>query len=119
MLPLDITTRHELPFPDYKARVDNAFESAAKPSLALDKSPLTHFTSSFLEQTRVIMLQFGKDAMELHDIVAVWFALANPPDSPLSPGWRVSKRVFDIERLVSVRFGLSSFSFTIQNRGID
>ncbi|KAF5370765.1 hypothetical protein D9758_002125 [Tetrapyrgos nigripes] len=104
MVPLDITTPHELPFPAYKAQVDNAFESAAKPSVASDKSPLRHFTSSFLERTRMVMLEFGKDAMELHDIVAVWFALANT--GPLSPGWGVSKRVFDIERTGELTRGM-------------
>ncbi|THV06747.1 nucleoside hydrolase [Dendrothele bispora CBS 962.96] len=107
MLPLDITTPHELPFPAYKASVDSAFESAARPSSASDKSPLTHFTSSFLEQTRVIMLQFGKDAMELHDIVAMWFALSNPPrKNTLNFGWKVSKRVFDIERTGELTRGM-------------
>ncbi|KAK7472934.1 hypothetical protein VKT23_001039 [Stygiomarasmius scandens] len=107
MLPLDITTPHELPFPVYKTKVDPAFESAAKPSLALDKSPLAHFTSSFLEQTRVVMLQFGKDAMELHDIVAVWFAVSNPSqEDALSSGWKVSKRIFDVERTGELTRGM-------------
>ncbi|KAF7298143.1 IU-nuc-hydro domain-containing protein [Mycena chlorophos] len=103
MLPLDITTPHELPFPTYKARVDPSFETSAQPSVAADKSPLVHFTSSFLEQARVVMLQFGKDAMELHDIVAVWCAIENPPHpegttDALAPGWKARRRVFDIER---------------------
>jgi hypothetical protein len=107
LLPLDITTPHELPFPHYKAYVDPSFESSVWPSVAgLGKSPLTHFTSSFLERTREIMLEFGKDAMELHDIVAVWCAIENPPVidegidgmPKLSQGWKAIKRVFDIER---------------------
>ena len=70
---------------------------------AAGKGPLTHFTSAFLERTREIMLQFGKDAMELHDIVAVWCAIANPPQPEgqmpeLSPGWAATGRAFDIER---------------------
>lgn len=49
------------------------------------------------------MLRFGKDAMELHDIVAVWCAIENPPypdDTPmvLTPGWQGCNRIFDIER---------------------
>ena len=52
------------------------------------------------------MVTFGKDALELHDIAAVWCALANPPDSAgtedglpsMSPGWAVVRRNFDIER---------------------
>jgi hypothetical protein len=65
LLPLDITTPHELPFPVYQTRVDPAFETTARPSVAIGKTPLQHFTSSFLERTREIMLQFGKDAMEV------------------------------------------------------
>ena len=51
------------------------------------------------------MLQFGKDAVELHDVVAVWCAIENPPfldtaPMALAPGWQGCKRVFDIERRV-------------------
>ncbi|KAJ7668429.1 Inosine/uridine-preferring nucleoside hydrolase domain-containing protein [Mycena polygramma] len=103
MLPLDITTPHELPFPFYKEKVDPSFETSATPSVQSSKSPLTHFTSSFLEQTRVVMLQFGKDAMELHDIVAMWCAIENPPvpdgfENVLASGWSARSRNFDIER---------------------
>lgn len=104
LLPLDITTPHELRFPYYKEAVDPTFHSTAAPSIQSAKSPLMHFTSSFLERTREVMLEFGKDAMELHDIVAVWCAIANPPmgknteDGILSPGWRMVKRKFEIER---------------------
>jgi len=98
LLPLDITTPHELPFPKYNEKIDRSFDSCASPSLAAGKSPLVHFTSSFLERTREIMLKFGKDAMELHDIVAVWCAIENPPGRDLSAGWKTRIRVFDIER---------------------
>ena len=103
MLPLDITTPHELPFPVYKEIVDPSFDSAKNQSISTDKAPLTHFTSSFLERTREIMLQFGKDAMELHDIVAVWCAIEHPPFPDhealtFAKGWQASARVFDIER---------------------
>ena len=105
MLPLDITTPHELPFPEYQKSVDPAFSSAPSSSIVQQrlKSPLTHFTSAFLERTREVMLQFGKDAMELHDIVAVWCAIDNPPfadnETPeLATGWYGQSRVFDIER---------------------
>ena len=106
MLPLDITTPHELPFPEYQKFVDPTFSSTApSPTLAQEplKSPVTQFTSSFLEQTREIMLQYGKDAMELHDIVAVWCAIENPPfadneTTKLATGWQGQSRVFEIER---------------------
>lgn len=75
-----------------------------------------HFTSSFLERTREVMVEFGKDAMELHDIVAVWCAIDNPPvadEVPGAPpalqhGWKAAQRRFDIERRVpcSVTRGL-------------
>ena len=103
MLPLDVTTPHELPFPLYQAAVDSAFLDTTEPSHAIDKLPLTHFTSSFFERTREVMLQFGKDAMELHDIVAIWCAINHPslPDyAPITfaDGWKAHARVFDIER---------------------
>ena len=103
MLPLDITTPHDLPFPTYQEIVDRGFHGPEKPSRSSEKPPLAHFTSSFLEKTREIMLLFGKDAMELHDIVAVWCAIANPPalhDGPprFAAGWNAEKRLFDIER---------------------
>ena len=51
------------------------------------------------------MLQYGKDAMELHDVVAVWCAIENPPlldaaPTALAPDWQGCKRIFDIERWV-------------------
>ena len=122
LLPLDITTPHELSFPLYKAAVDPAFESTASPSKPEKKPPLVHFTSAFFERTREVMLEFGKDAMELHDIAAVWCALANPPvpgsaspsvstaASPgaqgpsatalpvLQDGWKATRRKFAVER---------------------
>jgi hypothetical protein len=116
LAPLDITTPHELPFLVYKEKVDPLFESSASPSVGTcGKPPLTHFTSSFLEMTRDILLGFGKDAMELHDIVAVWCAIDNPPIASeggdgmptLQKGWKGLKREFDIERLRRsfLRFG--------------
>ena len=108
LLPLDVTTPHELPFPVYNAEVDSEFENTSSPSNPAGKPPLAHFTSSFLERTREVMLAFGKDAMELHDPVAVWFAIDNPPgqestgQSPvLSQGWKTTQRQFQVERCVT------------------
>jgi len=111
MLPLDITTPHELPFPDYQKVVDPTFSSHTAPAQGHLKSPVTQFTSAFLEKTREMMLQFGKDAMELHDIVAVWCAIENPPfaDSEATKpgtGWQGQSRVFDIERTGEVTRGM-------------
>ena len=105
MLPLDITTVHELPFPLYTSRVDPAFDPV-KISVAADKGSMQHFTSAFLQRTREIMRGFGKDAMELHDVAAVWAAVLNPPvkddadeteDLGLAPGWTVAWRKFEME----------------------
>jgi len=105
LVPLDVTTPHELPFPAYEAQVDPEFESTTSPSIPAGKPPLLHFTSAFLERTREIMLSYGKDVMELHDPVAVWFAIENPPgkestgQSPvLKHGWRTTRRQFQVER---------------------
>lgn len=80
------------------------------------------------------MIQFGKDAMELHDICAVWCAIDNPPrkgfsedvvNVDLKDGWKVLKRKFQIERLVlmSLSNDLINISFTFsistQNRRTD
>ncbi|ETW80657.1 hypothetical protein HETIRDRAFT_123134 [Heterobasidion irregulare TC 32-1] len=105
MLPLDITTVHELPFPLYTSRADRAFDPV-KISVAADKGPMQHFTSPFLQRTREIMRGFGKDAMELHDVAAVWAAVLNPPvkddadeteDPGLAPRWTVAWRKFEME----------------------
>ena len=116
LLPLDITTLHELPFNIYQQKVDSTFRSASEaPSDGSDKTPIVHFTSSFLERTREVMVSYGKDAMELHDIVAVWCAIENPPvqegreTATLSPGWKGFNRIFDIERYVcSPKHGATS-----------
>lgn len=54
------------------------------------------------------MLEFGNDAMELHDVVAVWAAAKNPPvkddaeevDLGLMEGWNATRRKFAMERYV-------------------
>ena len=113
LVPLDTTTPHEIPFPFYKDCIDPAFDTTAKPSDPKGKAPLVHFTSSFLERTREVMILFGKDAMELHDIVAVWCAIENPPPSDeemantasvpsLRNGWKAVHRRFQVERYVSM-----------------
>ena len=102
---MDITTVHELPFPLYISRVDPAFDPV-KLSVAADKDPMQHFTSAFFQRTREIMRGFGKDAMELHDVAAMWAAVLNPPvkdpadeteDLGLTPGWTVAWRKFEME----------------------
>lgn len=113
LAPLDVTTAHELPFPHYVQKVDPAFTSTVQPSIADGKSPLVHFTSSVFEGTREIMLEWGKDALELHDIVAIWCAMENPPEiNPvgglpgMSTGWAIAERTFDIERTGEITRGM-------------
>ena len=44
------------------------------------------------------MLDYGKDAMELHDVVAVWFATENPIGVDLGELWKIERRAFQVER---------------------
>ena len=98
LLPLDITSTHLLPFSSYTAHIDPAF-AIDRPSVPTAKTPLTHFTSAFLRRTRGVMRAYGKDAMELHDIAAVWAAIAYPPGLEGSvPGWTIRRRLFQMER---------------------
>ncbi|KLO14611.1 nucleoside hydrolase [Schizopora paradoxa] len=114
LLPLDVTTPHELRFPLYASRVDNTFKDTSAPSQAsAGKPPLVHFTSAFLERAREVMVAFGKDAMELHDVCAVWYAVANPPlgergllDPGHAEGWKAHPRLFDIERTGELTRGM-------------
>lgn len=105
ILPLDITTKHMLFFPLYTDTIDKGFHPQNH-SIAEDKSPMRHFTSAFLQRTRRVMNERGKDAMEMHDVTAVWAAVANPPvqdatdeaEFGLADGWKVVRRKFVIER---------------------
>ncbi|KAI9457887.1 nucleoside hydrolase [Russula earlei] len=107
LLPLDVTSAHLLPFRGYAARVDPAF-AADEPSVPAAKTPVAHFTSAFLRRTRSVMRAYGRDAMELHDIVAVWAAIAHPPGLPegSAPGWTARRRVFRIERIGELTSGM-------------
>ncbi|KIK68896.1 hypothetical protein GYMLUDRAFT_34898 [Collybiopsis luxurians FD-317 M1] len=108
LLPLDTTSVHQIPFTVYREQVDPCFESSTS-----SEKPLTNFTSAFLTHTRRIMNKFGIDAMELHDIVAVWCAINYPSFSNGSsmketavPGWKAVKRLFDIERTGELTRGM-------------
>ena len=100
LLPLDITNSHLLPFSTYSTHVDPAFASDT-PSIPADKTPLTHFSSAFLRRTRHVMRALGQDGMQLHDIAAVWAAIAHPPGlEGAARGWTVRRRRFEMERCV-------------------
>ena len=72
------------------------------------------------------MLQFGCDGLELHDIVAVWCAIQNPPvrhegqhglpGPGLKQGWKAMNRQFDIERQVMRRHFFLPSDRTYQDR---
>lgn len=72
LFPLDITSTLTLPFDMYKSLVDPTFEGTHAPSCPDGKSPLSHFTSAFLEKVIETMKRYGGDAMELHDPAVVW-----------------------------------------------
>lgn len=60
------------------------------------------------------MRAYGRDAMELHDIVAVWAAIAHPPGLEGSaPGWTARRRLFLMERCVM------SYSVACDNESMD
>ncbi|KAI0247287.1 Inosine/uridine-preferring nucleoside hydrolase domain-containing protein [Lactifluus subvellereus] len=106
LLPLDITASHLLPFATYNARVDPTFATET-PSVPMGKTPLTHFTSAFLLRTRKVMRAYGQDAMVLHDIAAVWGAIAHPPGlQGTAPGWTVRRRLFRMERVGELTRGM-------------
>ncbi|KAF8497657.1 Inosine/uridine-preferring nucleoside hydrolase domain-containing protein [Gautieria morchelliformis] len=113
LLPLDVTTSHELPFAEYKKWVDPGFSDTRSPSEPNDKAPLTHFTSSFLERTAEVMRGFGVDAVQLHDPITVWCAICNPPvqdeamySPPLHNGWVICRRTFQVERTGEMTRGM-------------
>ncbi|KAI0081341.1 nucleoside hydrolase [Panus rudis PR-1116 ss-1] len=112
LLPLDITTPHELPFAYYVKHIDSSLPKTATSesdhtNQTTSTSLVTYFTSAFLSRTREVMIKFGKDAMELHDITAVWCAIANPPSqSTLTEGWETTRRTFQVERIGELTRGM-------------
>jgi len=108
LCPLDLTTRHALSLSTYAKRVDSQFKDSTAPSEEGTKPTIHHFTSSVLERTAEVMRGFGVDALMLHDPLAVWCAIANPPikedtgdgQPRMQKGWGCQSRIFDIERSV-------------------
>lgn len=113
LAPLDITSRHMLPWSVYTSRVDPDFGPfPSTPASSSMLAPLPFFTSAFLSHTKKIMARYGKDGMELHDPLAVWFALEwaaaqagqaqNGQDgqgsSKMPSAWAIEKREFVVER---------------------
>ena len=92
MAPLDITTPHDVPFTDliHPAIIRKAASASASPSDQVDPevstavadevapTPLEAFIGSMLLRVRGLQASFGlPDAMEMHDPVAVWYAVQN------------------------------------------
>lgn len=100
MCPLDITTPHRIPFSDliHDSYIpDSNGVTTSDPSIG----PLRAFLSAVLLRVRGIQASFGlPDAMEMHDPLAIWYAIANAGRSfsDPAPGWSLRPREFKIER---------------------
>ncbi|KAL1407338.1 hypothetical protein Q8F55_006760 [Vanrija albida] len=101
--PLDITSPHMIPFSDllHPALIGEDATGVAPPT------PLQAFATSFLRRVRGLQAKFGlPDAMEMHDPVAVWYAIANRGRSDLASGWAVKGRAFSVERNGEITRGM-------------
>ncbi|WWC63154.1 uncharacterized protein I303_105754 [Kwoniella dejecticola CBS 10117] len=113
LAPLDITTPHAIPFsdlihPSVMPIPDSNGLIPAKPA----PTPLEEFVSAMLVRVRGLQASFGlEDSMEMHDPVAVWFALAHASQKRNSPpleeeGWVLKARDFKIERIGELTRGM-------------
>lgn len=99
MAPLDITTPHQIPFTDLiHPSITGEGEVTAEPT------PIEAFIGSMLVRVRGLQASFGlPDAMEMHDPVAVWYAIENAAlpaigvDAP-AEGFTLRQRDFQVER---------------------
>ncbi|GMK58442.1 hypothetical protein CspeluHIS016_0504740 [Cutaneotrichosporon spelunceum] len=99
--PLDVTTSHIIPFCDLIHDGEN-------------RTPLETFTTAFLHRVRGLQSRFGlPDAMEMHDPVAVWYAIENPP-RVVRKGWAVTGREFGVERCGEITRGMC----VVDHRGV-
>ena len=88
------------PFP-YLFYIRRPYPATDTPSAPAGKTSLTHFSSAFFRRMRHVMRAHGLEGMELHDIAAVWAAIAHPPGlEGTAPGWTVRRRRFEMERCV-------------------
>ncbi|KAL7417909.1 Inosine/uridine-preferring nucleoside hydrolase domain-containing protein [Mrakia frigida] len=88
ILPLDITTPHQVSFTHLLPPAD------AKPSSSI----LSNFRTAFLKRVRTIYSDLGLgDAMEMHDPMVVWYAICLA-GNPTAPGFEVRRRMFEVER---------------------
>jgi inosine-uridine nucleoside N-ribohydrolase len=106
LCPLDLTTKHGLSMGTYAERIDPLFKNSTTPSEEGSKPAIHHFTSSVLERTKDVLEQLGIYDLHLHDPLAVWCAIENPPVKEekgdgmpvMQKGWECTPRMFDIER---------------------
>ena len=111
MAPLDITTPHQVPFDDliHPGLVSGPDGSVPARESDTPPSPLRAFISAMLVRVRGLQASFGlDDAMEMHDPVAVWWALAQAsrPVLDLAEGWELQPREFKIERVGELTRGM-------------
>lgn len=118
LAPLDITTPHQIPFTDL---IHPTYVPPSVPAPnASDKSlsPLKHLTSAMLGRVRGLQASFGlPDAMEMHDPVAIWYAIAHAHTAAGSTaeGWECKTRTFKVERTGELTRGMC----VIDRRGGD
>jgi inosine-uridine nucleoside N-ribohydrolase len=122
MAPLDITTPHTIHFDqlihtaDVNNKDNNANGDATTPGKTAGRdgrelTPLREFTSAMLVRVRGLMQSFGlPDEMEMHDPVAVWYAIDNPAavdaGQAEARGWKTVPRVFAVERTGELTRGM-------------
>ncbi|WVR07374.1 hypothetical protein IAU60_004415 [Kwoniella sp. DSM 27419] len=110
LAPLDITTPHAIPFSDliHPSVMEIPDEDGNVPNKG-DPTPLESFVSAMLVRVRGLQASFGlPDSMEMHDPVAVWYALAQAQQGSGTPpdGWQVVQRDFKIERVGELTRGM-------------
>ncbi|KAJ9112666.1 hypothetical protein QFC22_006168 [Naganishia vaughanmartiniae] len=109
MAPLDITTPHTIHFDQLihtaTAR-ENGNGNGETAGEGKELTPLREFTSAMLVRVRGLMQSFGlPDEMEMHDPVAVWYAIENPIGAE-GEGWKTVPRVFAVERTGELTRGM-------------
>ncbi|OCF76096.1 hydrolase [Kwoniella mangroviensis CBS 8886] len=112
LAPLDITTPHAIPFSDLihpsVVKIPNSKGELVETDE--EPTPLQAFVSAMLVRVRGLQASFGlEDSMEMHDPVAVWYALAHAMQKRNSPpleGWKAVQRDFKIERIGELTRGM-------------
>ncbi|WVF72631.1 hypothetical protein IAT40_007449 [Kwoniella sp. CBS 6097] len=113
LAPLDITTPHAIPFSDLiHPTVMQIPDSNGNIPQRGEPTPLETFVSAMLVRVRGLQASFGlPDSMEMHDPVAVWYALAHAEKKRAdtlesAEGWQLTQREFKIERTGELTRGM-------------